>query len=190
MSKLENQKGVCILDNKFLSILESIIPGKIPKVISGLTIVITLVLLKYSPFLPFVSSPLTKLEEAALRLIPALLSLLAGGTFLTASLVYEINKVNEDKIKTQRAARSLHKALHTLTRLIPGEKKRLQARFSILQSKDVTTYTKDTVAEINSLNASGHFLENVSATILRYIDSDEAQDQPVVPASVERRTTD
>jgi len=163
--------------DKFASYLESLMPGRIPKAILVLTIVLSGVLYKYSPFLQFANSPLTKIEEAGMRLIPALLLLIAGGIALVASLVYEIHKIDKEKSKLDRTSRNLAKSLLIIMPLINEEKTRLRARFSIIQSQDSSTYTKETIAEINSLNASTYFVEKISATIIRYIDSNDVTTQ-------------
>jgi hypothetical protein len=165
--------------NKLFSILDSLLPGRMPKAISGMTIVIGLALIKYVPFRSFASSPLSKLEEAGILWIPVILILLFGCSLLATSLIYEIHKAKDDLSKTQAASRSLHNSLFIIMRLIDEERKRIKERHTALQAKDPSTYTVDTIAEVSGLHAGRHFIENISATILRYVDSNEANSQPV-----------
>ncbi len=171
------------MDNKCLSILESLIPGRIPKAILGLTIVIAFALLKYAPFQSFASSPLSKLEVAGIQWIPVILALLFGYSLFATSLIYEIHKAKDDLSKTQAASRSLNKSIVIIMHLITEEKNRIKERHAALQAKDPSTYTVDTISEIGSLQASRHFIENISATVLRYVDSNEANSQPVAAYS-------
>jgi hypothetical protein len=167
------------MDNKCLSILDSLIPGRIPKAILGLTIVLSFALLKYAPFRSLISSPLTKLEEAGIQWIPVMLVLLFGSSLLAVSLIYEIHKAKDDLTKTQAASRSLNKSLVIIMQLVTEEKNRIKERHAALQSKDPATYTVDTLSEVGSLHDSKHFIEKISATVLRYVDSNEANSRPV-----------
>jgi NADH:ubiquinone oxidoreductase subunit 5 (subunit L)/multisubunit Na+/H+ antiporter MnhA subunit len=157
--------------DKLLTSLESLMPGKVPKAILGLTIVIAGYLYIQAPSLPTVQPPLSTTETLALQIWQSSLALALGLLALVVSLVVQFNK-------TKSSLQSLERMLLQVMRLSDGMKNLSKDRMAYLQLKDPSTYTKETIAEVNNLVEYRHSIEKISAIILRHLDEHKVVFQP------------
>jgi hypothetical protein len=90
---------------------------------------------------------------------------------LVVSLVVQFNK-------TKSSLQSLERMLLQVMRLSDGMKNLSKDRMAYLQLKDPSTYTKETIAEVNNLVEYRHSIEKISAIILRHLDEHKVVFQP------------